>query len=147
MITTIVLDALAWTIWSVVASAVASKLPDHVLANDTFVTRERDFEDGGRVYERLGIRDWKDRVPECGSLFGGRSKAALGGRGQLPVFARETRRGEYVHWAILAAGPLFALWNPPLLTLAMVAYGVAANLPFIMIQRYNRLRIARVMAR
>jgi glycosyl-4,4'-diaponeurosporenoate acyltransferase len=147
MIGTIVLDALAWTTWSVVASAIGSKLPDQVLATDTFVTRERAFEDSGRLYERFGIRDWKDRVPECGSLFGGRSKAVLGGRGQLPAFARETRRGEYVHWAILAAGPLFALWNPPLLTLAMVAYGLAANVPFIMIQRYNRLRIARVMAR
>ena len=61
--------------------------------------------------------------------------------------SRETRRGEYVHWSILAAAPFFALWNPPFLTLAMVAYALTANLPFIAIQRYNRLRIARLVAR
>ena len=147
MIGTIALDALVWTTWSVAASAIGSRLPDHVLAADTFVTRERTLEDGGRLYERLRIRAWKDRVPECGALFGGRSKATLGGRGQLDLFARETRRGEYVHWSILAAAPFFALWNPPFLTLAMVAYALAANVPFIAIQRYNRLRIARLVAR
>ena len=45
------------------------------------------------------------------------------------------------------AGPLFVLWNPPPVAVVMVVYGVAVNAPFIAIQRYNRLRASRVLAR
>ena len=39
------------------------------------------------------------------------------------------------------------LWNPPWVALVMVGYGLAVNLPFIAIQRYNRTRVERVLAR
>ena len=47
----------------------------------------------------------------------------------------------------LRALVLYTLWNPPLLTAAMLGYAVAANIPFIAIQRYNRLRILRIQRR
>jgi glycosyl-4,4'-diaponeurosporenoate acyltransferase len=147
MIATIALDSLAWATISVAASTAGRALPDHLLERDTFVTRGRDIERNGRLYDNFAIRAWKDRVPEFGSFRGGRSKATLGGREQLEAFARETRRAEFVHWMILATTPLFALWNPPALTVAMVAFALVANVPFIAIQRYNRLRVTRVMAR
>ena len=37
--------------------------------------------------------------------------------------------------------------EPPTLAAVMLAYGAAANLPCIAIQRYNRARIARIEAR
>ena len=45
---------------------------------------------------------------------------------------------------ILVIAPVFALWNPAPLLAAMVAYAVVANVPCIMVQRYNRARIERV---
>ena len=71
--------------------------------------------------------------------------AAGDDRGGLERFAVETRRAELGHWLAAAGGPLFVLWNPPPIAVVMVVYGVAVNLPFIAIQRYNRLRIARVL--
>ena len=47
----------------------------------------------------------------------------------------------------MACSPLFLLWNPPLPAALLVAYGVGINLPFIAIQRYNRLRIQSIIAR
>jgi glycosyl-4,4'-diaponeurosporenoate acyltransferase len=44
-------------------------------------------------------------------------------------------------------GPVFVLWNPPLAAALLIAYGEVVNLPFIMIQRYNRFRIAAVLQR
>jgi glycosyl-4,4'-diaponeurosporenoate acyltransferase len=64
----------------------------------------------------------------------------------LSRFAAETRRAELVHWCVLALTPFFVLWNPVGLFLAMVAYGVIANVPCIAIQRYNRSRIVRALA-
>ena len=43
-----------------------------------------------------------------------------------------------------AGGPLFALWNPAPIAVVMLVYGVGINLPFVAIQRYNRLRVTRV---
>ncbi len=63
------------------------------------------------------------------------------------MFVRETRRAELAHWWALACGLLFVLWNPPLAAALLVAYGVAANLPFILIQRYNRFRIEALVER
>lgn len=64
----------------------------------------------------------------------------------LTRFAAETRRAELVHWAIPAALPIFALWNPAALLAAMAAYALVANAPCVIVQRYNRGRIERVLA-
>ncbi len=108
----------------------------------------RAWEGGGRFYERfLGVRAWKDRLPDGAAWFqGGFPKAALQSRNRdyLVQFTRETCRGEAVHWIVMAAAPLFFIWNPPGAGGIMLAYGVFANLPCILIQRYNRNRLVRL---
>ena len=146
----VAVDAAVWAGWSAVVGYSAHRLPRARLAHDGPLTRLRPWERQGRVYERFGIRRWKDRVPELGAAFrGGVSKRALGGRGTatLAEFAAETRRAELVHWAIPLVTPVFSLWNPPWLLGAMAAYAVVANLPCLVIQRYNRGRALRVVDR
>ena len=146
----VAVDAAVWAGWSAVVGYSAHRLPRARLAHDATLTRLRPWERQGRIYERFGIRRWKDRVPELGAAFrGGVSKRALGGRGTatLAEFAAETRRAELVHWAIPLVTPVFALWNPPWLLGAMVAYAVVANLPCLVIQRYNRGRALRMVDR
>ena len=129
----------------------AHRLGDERLARDGWLLRQRAFENGGRWYrDRLRIHRWKDRLPEAGALFaGGMSKRRLPAYDHdgLALFARETRRAELAHWWALSCGPLFALWNPPLATALLLAYGVLANLPFVLIQRYNRFRIEALLDR
>ncbi len=142
---TIVVDVVAWTVIGVGAGYGMHRVSLSRLDHDTWLTRPRRFERGGRTYERLGIRRWKDRTPELGGLFaGGVSKRTSGGRSRLERYAAETRRAEYTHWLVMFAAPFFALWNPWFLTIAMVVYAVAANAPCLMIQRYNRARVARI---
>lgn len=111
----------------------------------------RSWEEGGRVYERsLAIRKWKDRLPDAARWFsGGFAKANLRGRepDYLQRFIRETWRGELCHWAALAFTPVFFLWNPLWADGVMVGYAVVANLPCILVQRYNRARFQRLLAR
>jgi glycosyl-4,4'-diaponeurosporenoate acyltransferase len=114
-------------------------------------TGPRRFEAGGGWYRRrLRIHRWKDRLPEAGGMFeGGVSKRALPGHDVdgLTLFVRETRRAELAHWWALCCSPLFVLWNPPLAAGLLVAYGVLVNLPFILIQRYNRFRTQSLVRR
>lgn len=142
-------DSAVWAGWSALVGYGAHRLPDERLARDGRLTRIRPWERDGRIWERIGIRRWKDRLPEAGRAFGGRSKRHLPGRGpdDLDRFAAETRRAELVHWAIPLVLPLFVLWNPPVLLAAMAAYAVLANVPCIVVQRFNRARILRVRAR
>ena len=45
------------------------------------------------------------------------------------------------HWLIVAATPVFAVWNPPGLFLAMVVFAIVANGPCLVVLRYNRARV------
>jgi glycosyl-4,4'-diaponeurosporenoate acyltransferase len=113
------------------------------------VLRLRRFEAGGRWYERrLRIKAWKDILPEAGSWLGGESKKRLPthDRAGLARFVPELGRAETVHWVSLCTGPLHLLWCPLWLGLCMVAFGLG-NLPFVAVQRYNRARIGRALAR
>jgi glycosyl-4,4'-diaponeurosporenoate acyltransferase len=144
------LDALVWALWSAAVGYTAHRLPLRRLDHDGHLTRLRSWEREGRAYERLGIRRWKDRLPELGAAFrGGVSKRSLSSSGTVDLtrFAAETRRAEIVHWAIPLVTPLFSMWNPSWLVGAMATYAVAANLPCLIVQRYNRGRLLRVLAR
>ena len=80
---------------------------------------------------------------------GGFAKGTLAGTkaDYLRRFIRETWRGELCHWFALGCTPVFFLWNPGWADLVMVAYALAANLPCILAQRYNRSRFQRLLAR
>lgn len=146
----VVLDVLVWAAWSVVVGYGAHRLPGHRLAHDGPLSRLRPWERDGRVYERIGIRRWKDRLPDFGGLFpGGVSKRSLISRStpDLVRLTAETRRAELVHWAVPAVTPVFLLWNPAPLFGAMVAYAVLSNVPCLVVQRYNRGRLRRMLDR
>lgn len=146
----VAIDAGVWLGLSVVVGALAPRLPVGVVDRDSPLTTIRSFEREGALWRRVGVHRWKDGLPEAGTLFGGASKRRLPRAAVLATgeavsrFARETRRAELVHWTLLAASPLFALWNPPGLAAAMVVFGVVANTPCIVVQRYNRARLLRV---
>lgn len=147
----VLVDVAVWIAVGFAAGYVAHRLPVERLAHDTVVTRLRPCERDGRVYERrLRIKRWKRRLPEAGDLFaGGFSKRSITStdRAFLERFVVETRRAELTHWWVMAAGPLFFLWNPWWLALVMVVYGVLANLPCLVVQRYNRARLVRILGR
>jgi glycosyl-4,4'-diaponeurosporenoate acyltransferase len=145
----VALDVVAWGVIHSVSGYGVHRLPLRALQRDGWLLRTRAFERDGRFYvERLHIKRWKDRLPEAGALFpGGVSKRHVpaAANGGLERFVVETRRAELGHWLALVPAPLFALWNPPGVAALMVVYGVGVNLPFIAIQRYNRVRAARVL--
>ncbi len=109
------------------------------------------WEQGGRFYERVcGIRHWKDRLPDGARWIGGGfTKGTLTGSAPsyLRRFIQETWRGELCHWFAIGCTPVFFLWNPWWADALIVVYAVTANLPCILAQRYNRLRLRHLLAR
>jgi len=147
---TVAIDVVVWAAISATAGYVGHRVPAAHFELDSWLTRRRPGETTAAYERTMRIKHWKDRLPEAGDLFrGGFRKRELvaGDRAHLERFVVETRRAEHVHWWVLATAPLFLLWNPWWLGAAMVAYAVAANIPCIAVQRYNRLRLLRALGR
>ena len=97
-----------------------------------------------------GIRLWKRWIPDAGgALPGGVRKASLVRRDRhsLRRLVMETRRAELVHWLLLPGGLLTALWLPPAGVAVNMTFALAFNLPCLLLQRHNRRRLRRCLAR
>jgi glycosyl-4,4'-diaponeurosporenoate acyltransferase len=139
-----------WPVIHIAVSYVSLRLPAEDFARDSWITASRKWERGGLIYKDwFHIRKWKHMLPDGAPWLGGFSKKNLDARDpdQLSQFLIETRRAEIAHWFMLACFPIFFLWNPPWACCVMLAYAVAANLPCIVAQRYNRMAIGRLVGR
>lgn len=147
----VIVGSLTWALLGVATGYYTHHRPISAFDHDTFLTRLRPFEADGRIYERwFAIRRWKRWLPEGGDIFkDGFNKKHLGGRSSenLSRFVIETRRAEVTHWMAMSFGPVFWVWSAWWLGWVMVVFGVLANLPCIIAQRYNRARLLRVLAR
>lgn len=142
-----VANVLGWPILHISIGFIALRVPSHIFAHDTWLTAPRPWERDGDVYrDWLAIRRWKRFLPDGAPWLGGFAKKKLIGRDPtcLRQFLVETRRAEIAHWLILGCLPMFFLWNPPWARWVMAVYAVAANLPCILAQRYNRLALNRI---
>jgi len=147
----IVLNIVAWAViqlglaWGLTQLSAAHFNPAGLFA------RTRRWESKGRIYERVfRIKSWKDKLPDGAAWFAsGVSKAQLPGRSAeaLNLFAREAWRGEVVHWLAMLMLPLFCIWNPWWAMGVNAAYAALANLPCILVLRYNRARLQRTLTR
>lgn len=146
---TALLNVLAWLVIQLGLAWGLTRLPAARFHPCGRLARLWLWERSGRAYEKyLAIKRWKDLLPDGASCFsGGFAKAKLHQRSPefLESFLRETWRGELVHWLALLTLPLFAIWNPPWAIGANLIYALAANLPCILVQRYNRGRFLRVL--
>lgn len=145
-------DFMAWAAVHAATGYLAHRLPDRCYQGDRWLWRARPWEDDRFYVDRLRIRRWKRLLPDAGGwgwVSWGFAKRRLAERSPdyLATFSLETRRAELGHWLALLAGPGFALWNPPRAMVWLQLYALASNLPCIVTQRYNRLRLERVTAR
>jgi glycosyl-4,4'-diaponeurosporenoate acyltransferase len=146
----ILINVAAWPVIHLVVAWCFTQLPALVFDTKHWLCRERSWESDGRFYERaLAVRWWKNLLPDAAPWFrAGFAKKRLtdDSADYLAQFARETCRGELAHWTMMLFTPVFFLINPWWADLIIIAYAVLANLPCIVAQRYNRLRLCRVLS-
>ncbi len=135
----------------VIAFFAGRLLPKRWFRPDLFPYRSYGFERDGRIYEKLGIRKWQNKVPDMSRVLPKWMPAKnLSGnyRERMPRMLQETCVAELIHSLLCVTG-LYCLKLYPGIggILIYVLYAVFFNLPFILIQRYNRPRLLKLTKR
>lgn len=135
-----------------ILSFVAGRLlPKKWFDPQAFPYRPFPFETDGALYRRLRIRKWQSRIPDMSRILPGlMPRKALVGKptsGQLDVMLRETCVAECIHVLLCFCG-LFCvrLWRGAGGVVVAALY-ILGNLPFVLVQRYNRPRLLRLYLR
>ena len=132
---------------SILVGLLAPRLSDERLQHDRFLLRMWSWETPAR-YRRWHVRWLAAHLPELGSLFGGESKSTIPGmkRDALVKYLREVRRAEIVHWVSFFSWLPLVFFNPWWLTLVFAVIVVAGNTAFLIILRYNKMRLIKLIA-
>jgi glycosyl-4,4'-diaponeurosporenoate acyltransferase len=139
----VTLNVSGWPIIHLAVAWIFTQLSAKLFASEPRWMQPRPSE--ASLYARVTkIRNWKRLLPDGAPWLRGFPKQNLRSKdaGYLQSFITETRRGEAAHWVMMLAGAVFLLWNPLWADGVMVGYAVAANLPCIITQRYNRFRLS-----
>lgn len=125
-------------------------LPYEWLMENAFPFRAFAWERQGRIYEKLGIRSWNRKMPDMSRLLPRMMPAKrLQGRSEatLPTMIKETCVAEVIHMLLgLAALHCLRIWRGWGGRIVVLLYWLG-NLPYILIQRYNRPRLQRLLQR
>ena len=144
----ILIDILAWLMIHVSISLLIDKIQPDSFNPESWLYKERKWEVGGRIYQRcFKIKTWKGLLPDGAALTKNKfRKKHLGNPDVIYIrrFIAETCRAELIHWVIFIFSPFFFIWNEWWIGMIMIAYGFAVNVPCIITQRYNRIRLKRI---
>lgn len=119
-----------------------------MLHEDAFPFRPYRFERDGAIYNKIGIKKWQNSVPDMSKILPDRipAKKLTGDLcKRVPVMIKETCVAELIH-IVLCVLSLFclAIWRGTGGIIVTALY-ILGNLPFILIQRYNRPRFVRLL--
>lgn len=128
-------------------SSLSALLPRRWFRAERFPFRACPWEQNGAIYERLGVRRWKEHLPDMSRILPWLDKKQLTAAptaAQTQRMIAETCVAEAVH-IVLSLLTLACAWIWPRggLWLAL-GYILIGHIPYIIIQRYNRPRLVRM---
>ena len=148
-IITVMIDITVWFAIHMGVSYIMTRMPAHSFNPDSWLYRTRNWERNGKIYHKIfRLKLWKKKLPDGAALFrNGFEKKHIEKTNEayFDTFIRETCRGELTHWIVFLFGPIFFIWNLWWVGIIMIIYALAANMPCIITQRYNRIRFIKVI--
>ena len=136
---------------SLLAFFVGRMMPYSWFSYDRFPYKSFPFEKNGKIYLKLKINKWQSKVPDMSKIFPDlipAKKLLDNSEEALNVLIKETCIAELIHWMFAVIG-LAGLWICPNVWggLIIFVYVVVGHFPFILIQRYNRPRLVKLLKR
>lgn len=149
-IATVVLDIVAWVIFHLSIGYSCSKIPIERFNPEKRWYQSRAWEKGGEIYQIVfHVKNWKNIIPSGAALY--RNAYEIKNLTNLSIenvrlWLKESCRSEFCHLAMILPGFFFFLWNSVEAGGWMLAYAILNNLVPIVMQRYNRPRVRKVLA-
>lgn len=102
-----------------------------------------------KLFLALRVKEWQSRVPDMSRILPGlmpAKKLTAETFSDLPRMIQETCVAEFIHTLLSVTGlACLAIWPGVGGIAVTVVYVLLGNLPFIIIQRYNRPRLQRLL--
>lgn len=118
---------------------------------DTFPYKLYRFEKDGTVYDKIKIHKWQNKVIDMSRIFTKlmpTKKLDKKVHSKLPVLIQETCIAEMTHHMLSIAGLYcLSIWKGIGGIIVTLIYITLGNLPYILIQRYNRPRFIKLLER
>ncbi|MED4759766.1 glycosyl-4,4'-diaponeurosporenoate acyltransferase [Priestia megaterium] len=143
----LLINIMAWFVIHMFIAYRCTKISPFYLKKDLALFKVQSWETVG-IYKKFGVHRWKPWLPDGGKLFKRgfyKKKWESRTKEYAQLFLVETNRAELTHWISILPSILFFIWNSPSIGVWMVIYAIVANVPFILVQRYNRIRIHQVV--
>ncbi len=143
-------NALFWVIVHFLSSFLVHFIPSRFYDYKNIFFREKSIENRGLLYKKyFFIQKWKDKIPEAGKFLGlhpfSKKHFESKNKEYIERFILETCRGELAHTLPFLFLPICFVFSPPVASIIMSLYALFSNLPFIMVQRYNRIRLVKFL--
>ncbi len=144
-------DILLWFIIQFIISIVISILPDGIFNPEGFLFKCREWENQGKIYEELfKIRSWKTKLPVSHDLSYeviNLRELRLNGTKHIKRYLSKSCKAEAIHILASFIMIVFIFRYDLLVTLIIVMITSLINIPFVIIQRYNRPRLIKYLDR
>ena len=136
---------------ALLAHPVGQALPRRWFDGGRFPYKCYKWEKQGKLYTRIGVDRWKTLVPDMSRILPDMVKKRVEPTAvtaaQADVLVQETCVAEAVHTASSLLGLVcLTLWPGWGGVIVWLVWFLLGNLPFILIQRYNRPRLIRLRA-
>lgn len=136
----------------IIAYPIGRFISKHDPNPDGFLFRERTWELGGKIYEKLHVKSWQSKIPDVSKVLHRwmpQKKLIVGFNAEtVRTMIRETCTAEVVHNILNFAGLwLLGIWKGIGGVVMYLIYVILGNLPFIIVQRYNRPRLRVLLSR
>ena len=142
-------DIVMFVVISIMLTIFVEKLPERLFYHRKWLYNERKWEKGGGFYQHhFSVKKWKACLPEISEFLNGWfPKKSLNHNDTIyyEKFIAETCKAEFTHWMIIVSTVTFYFWDGFLSSVGITIMAFALNFPYIIIQRYNRPRLIRIM--
>lgn len=120
---------------------IGEALPRKWFSENRFPYIDFVWEKKGKVYDKLKIKKWKNKLIDMSKIFSSMIPKAVSfdvTPAQIQALIKETCVAEFIHYILcFTSGGVYFIYND-LMGILVWILCIIGNIPFILIQRYNR---------
>jgi glycosyl-4,4'-diaponeurosporenoate acyltransferase len=137
----------------IISHFIGESIPRNRFHPDKFPFKLFNWENGGELYIRIGIKKWKNKLPDMSKIMKDMVPKKVNFNStasDVTVLIQETCKAELIHGLLCLVSPVIVLfWIDSSITVGIILtlVYVLFNIPFIIIQRFNRPNLMRLAER